>query len=106
MNQEKEIPYRPLGIVTSVLESAGYGMAYVYEDLVFPDNNGFLLKMGESGADVSLHFNEEMNVDNRSSISDVLKHKGEEQGVRISPAECYRLVQNEEEKTIDILFAK
>lgn len=43
------IPYRPLGLVKTLLEGIGLEITYAYEDLIFLQHNPALLQFGEVG---------------------------------------------------------
>ena len=50
---------RPLGLVKEIVESAGMGISYAYEDLVFMEHNAFLLQFTKDDKVVLIHFNKE-----------------------------------------------
>ena len=66
------IPFRPLGIITEVVEQMGLDVTYAYEDLAFISHNAFLLRMGDKGKDVHLYFNEASDAAERSTITEQL----------------------------------
>jgi len=74
------IPYRPLGLIATLVEAIGLQVTYAYDDLVFIMHNAFLLRMGDAGEDVFLYFNEESDPQERQDISEQLTtlalHKG------------------------------
>lgn len=51
MDQEttQPFPYRPLGLVKSLLEGIGLEITYAYEDLIFLQHNPVLLQFGKVG---------------------------------------------------------
>ena len=51
---------RPLGTVTEIIESAGMDVSYAYEDLIFLEQNGFLLQFTDRESEVLVHFNDEV----------------------------------------------
>lgn len=101
---EDSIPYRPLGIIKTVLDKAGFQITHCYEDLIFIEHNAFLLRMEEQGEDISLIFNCESESDKRDEIATLLKNEGSEVGLRIITAGTYKMTPNEETSTIDISF--
>ena len=50
---------RPLGIVKTIVESAGMGISYAYDDLVFLDHNAFLLQFTDNDKEILIHANSE-----------------------------------------------
>ena len=49
---------RPLGTVIQLLEELGHEVSYAYEDLVFVNDNDFLLQFENSGPVLNLFFNQ------------------------------------------------
>ncbi|MFA7383156.1 MAG: hypothetical protein WC001_06875 [Desulfurivibrionaceae bacterium] len=47
----------PLGTVKTIVEAAGMGISYAYEDLVFLEHNSFLLQFTDH--EVVIHLNSE-----------------------------------------------
>ena len=104
MSIESKIPYRPLGLIASFLESAGFDVSYVYEDLVFPNHNAFLLRMERKGEEISVFFNEESDLNSRNTILKQLKEVSPQIGLKLSGKGCYRMISDEKTRTIDIEF--
>lgn len=50
---------KPLGIVKEIVESAGMGVSYAYDDLVFMEHNAFLLQFTDDEEELLLHVNKE-----------------------------------------------
>jgi len=50
---------RQLGIVKEIVESAGMGISYTYEDLVFIEHNAFLLQFTDKDNELLIHINQE-----------------------------------------------
>lgn len=50
---------RQLGIVKEIVESAGMGISYTYEDLVFIEHNAFLLQFTSNDNELLIHINQE-----------------------------------------------
>lgn len=48
---------RPLGIVKEIVEAAGMGISYVYDDLVFVDHNAFLLQFTDGAGELLVRVN-------------------------------------------------
>jgi hypothetical protein len=49
----------PLGTVKTIVEAAGMGISYAYDDLVFLEHNSFLLQFTGHGHEVTIHVNSE-----------------------------------------------
>jgi hypothetical protein len=49
----------PLGLLKNSVESIGMEISFVYEDLIFLEQNGFLLQFTENAKVVQVHTNEE-----------------------------------------------
>ncbi|MEI6758445.1 MAG: hypothetical protein FDX18_03435 [Chlorobium sp.] len=49
---------RPLGTVIQLLEELGHEVSYAYEDLVFVNDNDFLLQFENTGPVLNLFFNQ------------------------------------------------
>jgi len=50
---------KPLGMVKNIVEEAGMGISYAYEDLVFLDHSSFLLQFVDDDREVKVHVNSE-----------------------------------------------
>ena len=98
-----KIPYRPLGIITEMIEQMDLEVTYAYEDLVFISHNAFILRMGESGTKLHLYFNEESELNKRDQISEQLIMLGVDRGLEILQSGTYRMKPREDEK-LDIHF--
>ncbi len=98
------VPYRPLGILKTIMETLGFEVTHCYEDLVFVENNAFLLRMEEKGEEVSLLFNTESDVDKRDEIAELFKTEGKAHKLVISKAGTYQMKPNEADGTINIEF--
>lgn len=105
--QEKDasmgIPYRPLGIVTEIIERMGLEVSYSYEDLVFVSHNAFLFRFGEQGELLDLFFNHECPEDEREPIVKQLSTSCEEYGLALTCKGTYALAENSN-NTISINF--
>ncbi|WP_153306646.1 hypothetical protein [Desulfogranum japonicum] len=104
MSAQETVPYRPLGIIVSMLENSGFQMTHCYDDLVFIEHNAFLLQMGGKGRNVQVWFNTESEPDKRESIFDTLHQQGKQCGLKLVHQGEYALVPNEEEETLQLQF--
>lgn len=97
------LPYRPLGIITEVIEAMGLDVTYAYDDLVFIEHNAFLLRMGEQGEQVYLFFNEESAPDSRGEVKKQLAEHASPKGLQILSRGTYVMKPREDDQ-IDIHF--
>lgn len=101
---QQGVPYRPLGLIASALENAGFQQTFIYEDLVFVKYNAFLLRMEENGASVSLFFNVDSEMDKREHIAHRIKQSGSSCNLDVIQRGTYRLTPDDEKESIDIAF--
>lgn len=50
---------KPLGKVKTIVEAAGMGISYAYDDLVFLEHNSFLLQFTDNDREITVHVNSE-----------------------------------------------
>jgi len=98
------VPYRPLGIIASCLESLGFQITHSYDDLIFMEHNAFLLQMGEKGEDVRIFFNVDCEDDKRQEIATELTERGKSYNLVISNVGRYQLTPNEKDDTLQLQF--
>ena len=101
---EMTVPFRPLGIITEVVEQMGLEVTYAFEDLVFISHNAFLLRMGEKGEIVHLYFNEESEADKRGPVQKQLTRLGDERGLTIINSGTYKMQAREADEQLEIHF--
>ncbi len=87
---------RELGAVREALNAAGIDISYAYEDLVFPEHNGFLLQFGAKEHEVLIHINAEANETELSVAINLLEEKGGETGLVFHQGDYYHLNQADE----------
>ncbi len=87
---------RPLGTVTEIVESAGMGVSYAYEDLVFLEQNAFLLQFTDKEQEVLIHINEEAEKNEITAALCLLQKKAEERTMLFCKGNYYRLSQADE----------
>ncbi len=97
------IPYRPLGLVTGIVERMGLGVTYSYDDLVFISHNAFLLRFGETGELLDVFFNHECPENEKESIVKQLSGYCEESGLTLTSKGTYALNENPNQ-TLSIKF--
>lgn len=56
-----------LGVVKDIVEAAGMGVSYAYDDLVFLEHNSFLLQFTDNNDEVLVHVNSEAD---KAAVSD------------------------------------
>lgn len=54
---------KQLGLVKNIVEEAGMGISYAYEDLVFMEHNSFLLQFTDKDQEVFVCINKEADFD-------------------------------------------
>jgi hypothetical protein len=104
VTSNEPVPYRPLGILKTCLESLGFEITHCYEDLVFVEHNAFLLRMEANGPEVSLFFNTESDLDKRDEIELLIKDEGKLHKLVISRSGTYQMTADEADGTISIAF--
>ncbi|TCD47344.1 hypothetical protein [Chlorobium sp. N1] len=92
-----DIPYRPLGPVMQLLEELGHEVTYAYDDLVFINDNDFLLQFGKTGPSVSLYFNRECPRKTAENIEQSIIPAADRKGIAITRKGAYRLMEQEGE---------
>ena len=98
------VPFRPLGIITEMIEQMDLEVTYAFEDLAFISHNAFLLRMGEQGEIVHLYFNEESQPDKRDIVLEQLTNLATERGLKIINSGTYTMTAREEDEQLDIHF--
>ena len=95
MTSNEPVPFRPLGILKTLMETLGFEVTHCYADLVFIEHNAFLLRMEEKGEEVSLLFNTESDVDKRDKIEELLKSAATTHNLVISCSGTYQMTAGE-----------
>ena len=90
----ENIPYRPLGIVKTLIESLGAEISYVYEDLIFIKHNHFLLRFGDVGEQMFFHCNDEIPEDEGNAHFEVLARETAMLGISLTQGKRYSLSEN------------
>lgn len=96
---------KPLGIVTEILESAGMGISYAYEDLVFLEHNAFLLEFTAGDKELLIHTNSEAEAEGIKGSIAKLKSVAGLHGMTFTDGGLYTLTQADDEN-IRIEFFK
>lgn len=98
-----DIPYRPLELIRKAVNSTGREITYAYDDLVFLEHNVAILKMGETGRQVSLYFNQDIEAEEEQAIMDTLPRAGAVLGLVITRTGTYEL-KPKKNNEMDIVF--
>ncbi len=93
----------PLGIVKEIVENAGMGISYAYEDLVFLEHNSYLLQFTDNEAEVLIHINQEADQEAVSHDIGRLQEVAMNHTMRFVEGEKYTLSQ-EDGETIKLDF--
>lgn len=88
---------KPLGKLKELVESAGMGVSYAYEDLVFLDHNAFLLQFGDDGRTIIIHTNSEADTgETTEGVSRLKKAAPEVTDIEFVDGVLYTLTQAED----------
>lgn len=104
MTTRETIPYRPLGLIVTMLENIGFQVSHWHEDLVFIEHNAFLLQMGEKGKEIGVWFNVDCESEKKDQIMDAFKGQEPLFNFQIDKSGAYKLVANQEDETLQIEF--
>ena len=88
---------KPLGVVREIVESAGMGISYAFEDLVFLEHNAFLLQFTADDKEIFVHTNGEADEMEIKEPIAKLKIIGLTHGLTFTVAGQYRLSQVDDE---------
>jgi hypothetical protein len=88
---------KPLGIVTNIVESAGMGISYAYEDLVFLEHNAFLLEFTANDKELLIHTNSEAEENGIKDSIAKLKTVAVTYGMTFTDGGLYTLTQADDE---------
>lgn len=98
-----DIPFRPLGPLMQLLEELGHEVTYAYDDLVFINDNDFLLQFGTAGHSLGLFFNRDCPKKTSEAIEQSIIPAADRKGLSITRKGAYRLLGQEDE-TMQIEF--
>lgn len=88
---------KPLGLVTEIVESAGMGISYAYEDLVFLEHNAFLLEFTANDTELLIHINSEAEEGEIEDSIARLKKVAVDHGLTFTDGGLYTLTQEDDE---------
>ncbi len=92
-----ETLFRPLGTVVQLLEDLGHEVTYAYDDLVFVDDNDFLLQFDDTGLAVNLFFNQSCTKQNAENIEQSIIPAGDKKGLSIIKKGQYSITGQSDE---------
>lgn len=87
----------PLGIIKNIIEEAGMGISYAYEDLVFLEHNSYLLQFTDNDQEVLVHENLEADKAMVSSDISRLQEIARRNKMRLVNGGQYSLSQGDDE---------
>ncbi len=94
---------RPLGTVVQLLEELGHEVSYAYDDLVFVNDNDFLLQFENSGPVVNLFFNQSCLKTDADNLEQSIIPAADRKGLSIVKKGHYNLIGQADE-TLRIEF--
>lgn len=96
---------KPLGIVKNIVETAGMGISYAYEDLVFLEHYSYLLQFTDNDREVLVHINTE--ADKQTVAGDIIRLQeiAGDYEMRFIKGTAYSLNQ-EDDENIRLEFAE
>lgn len=96
---------RPLGIVKEIVEESGLTVTYAYDDLVFVENNPFLIRFDdEKGNHLQLFFNKDCEANAATALEQKLEKASLARNMTITNCGRYELKQKEGSEEIEIAF--
>ena len=101
------IKIRPLGEARQIVESIGHEITYFYDDLVFADNNMYILRFDDDDQkQLFLHLNKDCEEPTAGQVEVALRQASKSVGFKIQKAEKYVIQQKEESEELEISFVK
>ena len=94
---------RPLGTVMQLLEELGHEVSYAYDDLVFVNDNDFLLQFENRGPVVNLFFNQSCLKTEEDNVEHSIIPAADRKGLSIVKKGHYNLTGQADE-TVRIEF--
>jgi hypothetical protein len=88
---------RPLGTVVQLLEELGHEVTYAYDDLVFVDDNDFLLQFENSGPALNLFFNQSCQKKNAENVEQSIIPAADKKGLSIIKKGHYIVTEQADE---------
>ncbi len=88
-----------MGIVKEIVESAGMGISYAHDDLVFMEHNAFLLQFTDDNNEVRIHINAEADVSELQNDIMRMKQAASSHSMNFKDGTTYTMSQADDEKT-------
>ncbi len=92
-----ETAARPLGTVMQLLEELGHEVTYAYDDLVFVNDNGFLLQFENTGSVLNLFFNQNYPKKDADDVEQIIIPAGDKKGLSIITKGRYNITEQPDE---------
>jgi len=86
-----ETSLRPLGSVMQLLEQLGHKVSYAYDDLVFVNDNDFLLQFSNTPAALSLFFNKSCSKKSSEQVEQSIIPAADKMGLSIVTKGTYSM---------------
>ena len=101
------IKIRPLGEARQIVESIGHEITYFYDDLVFADNNMYILRFSDDiQKQLFLHFNKDCEKPVTTNVEIALREAAKTVGFKILKEAEYTIEQKEGSERLEISFGK
>ncbi len=92
-----ETLFRPLGSVLQLLEDLGHEVTYAYDDLVFVNDNNFLLQFDNTGLALNLFFNQSCTTQEADNIEQSIIPASDKKGLSITKKGRYSITGQSDE---------
>ncbi len=92
-----ETSLRPLGTVMQLLEQLGHKVTYAYDDLVFVNDNDFLLQFSNTAAALSLFFNKSCSKQSVDQLEQSIIPAADNMGLSIVTKGTYSMTGQDDE---------
>ncbi len=89
---------RPLGTVAQLLEELGHEISYAYDDLIFVNENDFLLQFSNTGHVLNLFFNKSCTKQSADHIEQSVIPAADKMGLSIVTKGLYSVTGDEDEQ--------
>lgn len=95
--------FRDLGTIQGALKNIGIEISYAYEDLVFVDNNTFIIRFDDKDdMHLFIHFNKECKA--KSSIGELLSETFTANNYKLTIDKTYCIKEKKHEEAFDLVF--
>jgi len=92
-----ETSLRPLGTVMQLLEQLGHKVTYAYDDLVFVNDNDFLLQFSDTASTLSLFFNKSCSKQSIDQVEQSIIPAADKMGLSIVTKGTYSMTGLDDE---------